>query len=130
VNRIAIDPDNPLVAVAVFGGFNTQTPYAKGHVFRTTDGGKTWQDISYNLPDAPIGAVVIDARPKYAGIYVGGALGMWVLTGDPAGNGAKRWLPYGTGMPYSLVSDIQLNPKTGIMAVATYGRSIWVMEMP
>ncbi len=130
VNRIAVDPANPQVAVAVFGGFDVQTPYAKGHVFRTVDGGRNWQDISYNLPDAPIGTVVIDARPKYAGIYIGGSLGVWVLAGDPASDGAQQWVPYGTGMPYTLVSDLQLNTKTGIMAAATYGRSIWVMEMP
>jgi photosystem II stability/assembly factor-like uncharacterized protein len=125
VNRIAVDPKNPQVAVAVFGSFNVVTPRKRGHVFRTTDGGKTWKDISYNLPDAPVGAVVVDTRPKYAGIYIGGSLGMWVLR-----DGSQQWLPYGTGMPYSLVSDIQLNTKTGIMAVSTYGRSIWVMEMP
>ncbi|HEY3290821.1 MAG TPA: hypothetical protein VGK87_11890, partial [Anaerolineae bacterium] len=130
VNHIAVDPANPLVAVAVFGGFDAQTPYAKGHVFRTVDGGKNWQDISFNLPDAPIGTVVIDARSKYAGIYIGGSLGVWVLSGDPTTDSARQWVPYGTGMPYTLVSDLQLNTKTGIMAAATYGRSIWVMEMP
>jgi hypothetical protein len=95
-----------------------------------TDGGQTWQDLSLNLPDAPVGAVVIDARPKYAGIYIGGSLGVWVLTGDPANSSATQWLPYGSGMPYALVTDLQLNPKTGILAAATYGRSIWVTEMP
>jgi photosystem II stability/assembly factor-like uncharacterized protein len=130
VNRIAIDPTNPQVVVVVYGGFNAQTPTGPGHVFRTTDGGRTWQDLSLNLPDAPIGAVVVDVRPKYAGIYIGGALGVWVLAGDPAKPGAKQWLPYGSGMPYTLVSDLQLNTKTGVMAAATYGRSIWVMEMP
>jgi len=130
VNHIVVDPTNPQVAVAVFGGFDAQTPYAKGHVFRTIDGGKNWQDISHNLPDAPIGAIVIDARTKYAGIYIGGSLGVWVLSGDPAADASKLWAPYGTGMPYTLVSDLQLNTKTGIMAAATYGRSIWTMEMP
>jgi photosystem II stability/assembly factor-like uncharacterized protein len=130
VNRIAVDPADPQVAVAVFGGFSSQTPTGPGHVFRTTDGGQTWQDLSLNLPDAPVGAVVIDTRPKYAGIYIGGALGVWVLAGDPAAQGVQQWLPYGSGMPYALVTDLQLNPKTGIMAAATYGRSVWVMEMP
>ncbi len=130
VNRIVVDPSDPQVAVAVFGGFDAQTPYAKGHVFRTTDGGKTWQNISKNLPDAPIGAIAIDARAKYAGIYIGGSLGVWVLAGNPAQDSDAQWAPYGTNMPYTLVSDIELNTKTGIMAVATYGRSVWTMEMP
>jgi hypothetical protein len=56
---------------------------------------------------------------------VGGALGVWVLQ-----EGSDNWLPYGTGMPFALVSSLQLNPDTGVMAAATYGRSVWVMDMP
>ncbi len=125
VTRIAVDPTDAQTAYAVFGGFDAQTPDATGHVFRTTDGGKSWEDLSKNLPDAPLSSVVVDARDQYKGVYVGGALGVWALQ-----DGADQWLPYGTGMPFSLVSDLELNPNTGIMAAATYGRSVWVMEMP
>ncbi|MCL5995912.1 MAG: hypothetical protein M1546_07635, partial [Chloroflexi bacterium] len=125
VNRIAVDPNDATIAYAIFGGFNRVTPEKPGHVFRTTDAGQTWEDISYNLPDAPLGAAVVDVRPQYNGVYVGGSLGVWVLQ-----KGSKQWLPYGTGMPYSLITDIELNTQTGIMAVATYGRSIWVIDMP
>ena len=127
VTRIAVDPTDPQLAYAVFGGFELQTPGEPGHVFRTADGGQSWDDISLNLPDAPLSAVVVDVRDQYKGVYVGGALGVWVL---PAEGGADEWLPYGTGMPFSLVSDLELNPETGIMAAATYGRSVWVVEMP
>lgn len=125
VNRIAVDPTDPDVAYAAFGGFVVQTPDNPGHVFRTTDGGESWEDITFNLPDAPLSAAVVDARPDYAGVYVGGALGVWVLQ-----EGSAEWLPYGTGMPFSLVKDLELNPETGIMAAATYGRSVWIMDMP
>jgi hypothetical protein len=67
----------------------------------------------------------MDVRPDYAGLYVGGALGVWFLA-----DGSDEWAPYGTGMPFSLVSDLELNPDTGVMAAATFGRSVWVMEMP
>jgi photosystem II stability/assembly factor-like uncharacterized protein len=125
VNRIMVDPSDARIAYAVYGGFNVQTPGKPGHIFRTADAGKTWQDISHNLPDAPLGAGVVDTRANYAGVYVGGSLGVWVLKA-----GAKQWLPYGTNMPYALITDLELNPKTGIMAAATYGRSIWVIDMP
>jgi len=125
VNRLAVDPDDPQTAYAVFGGFVLQTPDAPGHVFRTTDGGENWEDITLNLPDSPLSSVVVDGRSQHAGVYIGGALGVWVLQKD-----AEQWLPYGTGMPFSLVSDLQLNPETGLMAAATYGRSVWTIEMP
>ncbi|HLE30145.1 MAG TPA: hypothetical protein VI793_18620 [Anaerolineales bacterium] len=125
VTHIAVDPDDPQTAYAAFGGFDVQTPDAPGHVFVTSDGGANWDDITLNLPDAPLSSAVVDVRPDYAGVYVGGALGVWVLQ-----EGADEWLPFGTGMPFTIVSDLELNPETGILAAATYGRSVWVMEMP
>ena len=125
LNRLAVDPNDPKTVYAAFGGFDVQTPNTKGHVFVSHDGGASWQDISGNLPDAPLSSVVVDARDKYAGVYVGGALGVWVLQKD-----TQQWLPYGTGMPFTLVTSLKLNPVTGVMAAATYGHSVWVLDMP
>lgn len=125
VTRIAVDPNDSNIAYATFSGFGRETPDRPGLVFRTTDGGQSWEDLTLNLPDAPLHAVVVDVRPDYAGVYVGGALGVWVLQ-----EGSDEWHPYGTAMPYSIVSDLELNPNTGIMAAATYGRSVWIIEMP
>ncbi|HLF26595.1 MAG TPA: hypothetical protein VJG32_09670 [Anaerolineae bacterium] len=125
VTRVAVDPDDAAIAYAVFGGFELQTPGQPGHVFRTTDAGESWEDITSNLPDAPLSSVVVDTRPDYAGVYVGGALGVWVLP-----DGSEAWQPYGAGMPFALVSDLELNPETGVIVAATYGRSVWMMPMP
>jgi photosystem II stability/assembly factor-like uncharacterized protein len=125
VNRLAVDPNDPTTVYAVFGGFNVQTPDTPGHVFVSHNGGGSWEDTSLNLPDAPLSSVVVDVRDKYAGVYVGGALGVWVLQ-----NGGQQWLPYGNGMPFTLVTSLKLNPATGVMAAATYGHSAWVIDMP
>lgn len=125
INRIAVSPDDPQMVYLAFGGFNVQTPDTPGHVFMTTDGGGSWEDISFDLPDAPLAGIAVDVRADYAGVYVGGALGVWVLQ-----DGSQEWLPYGTGMPFALVSSLQLNPNTGVMAASTYGRSIWIIDMP
>jgi photosystem II stability/assembly factor-like uncharacterized protein len=125
LNRLAVDPSDPKVIYAAFGGFNVQTPDTPGHVFASQDGGGSWTDITYNLPDAPLSSVVVDTRDKYAGVYVGGALGVWVLQKD-----SQQWLPYGNGMPFTLVTSLKLNPTTVVMAAATYGHSAWVIDMP
>ena len=52
---------------AVFGGFVYR------HVYRSTNGGANWQDISGNLPDIPHQTVCID--PQFPqNIYVGNDL--------------------------------------------------------
>jgi photosystem II stability/assembly factor-like uncharacterized protein len=123
VNRIAVDPTDSQVAYVVFGGFEHDT-VEKGHVFETTDGGTTWKNITGNLPDAPLNGVVIDVRADYAGVYVGGAAGVWVRRAN-----ASSWQLFGTGLPYVIVTDLELNPETGILAAATWGRSVWVMRL-
>ena len=86
---------------------------------------QSWEDISGNLPDAPLTSIVVDNRPAYAGGYVGGSLGVWVLQA-----GSDEWLPFGTGMPFAIVTDLELNRDTGVMVAATWGRSTWLMDMP
>ncbi|HEY4687797.1 MAG TPA: hypothetical protein VIK33_00675 [Anaerolineae bacterium] len=125
VTRVAVDPADALTAYVVFGGFSLQTPDTPGHVFRTTDGGESWEGITLNLPDAPLSAAVVDARPDTSGVYVGGSLGVWALL-----DGSEEWQPFGSGMPFTLVSDLELNPETGVMVAGTYGRSIWMMQLP
>jgi photosystem II stability/assembly factor-like uncharacterized protein len=122
---VAADLDEANTAYVVFGGFDVQTPDTPGRVFRTTDGGQSWEDISGNLPDAPLTSIVVDNRPAYAGVYVGGSLGAWVLQA-----GSDEWLPFGTGMPFAIVTDLELNRDTGVMVAATWGRSTWLMDMP
>src|SRR5205085_9421382 len=66
---IAVDPTDKAAAVVTFGGFTSlpQTSRTK-HIFRTTNGGVNWTDISgtdggnaqTNLPDLPTLSVVID----------------------------------------------------------------------
>ncbi len=50
-----IDPANSAHVVVTFGGFSRHwIPNAGvGHVFVTLNGGKTWTNVSGNLPDAP-----------------------------------------------------------------------------
>ncbi len=125
IARLAVARDDPQTVYAAYGGFSAQTPQTPGHVFWTQDGGAHWDDLTLNLPDAPLSSLALDVRPAYAGVYIGGALGVWVLQA-----GAQEWLPFGSGMPFALVTDLKLNPQTGVMAAATFGRSVWVMSLP
>src|SRR5439155_19091789 len=79
---IAIDPTDTNTAVIVFDGFSSINPANRtAHVFRTTDGGANWTDISGtdgaanpddNLPDLPMHSVVIDPTGAPHPIIVAG----------------------------------------------------------
>jgi hypothetical protein len=60
ITRIVVDPGNAATAYVSVSGFANGDPAA--HVFRTTNAGAAWQDISGNLPNAPVNGLVLDPR--------------------------------------------------------------------
>jgi hypothetical protein len=123
VTRVAVDPGNDAIAYATFSGFRVDQPLA--HVFRTTDHGATWSDISGDLPDAPVNAIAIDPR-RSSTLYVGSDVGAFVSQDLGA-----SWAPLGVGLPDAVVSDIKILPgPPATLYAATYGRSIYSIELP
>ncbi len=123
VTEVAIQDANTLYVG--YGGFAANTPGAPGHVYKTTNGGQSWMDVSHSgaangLPDLPVLAMVLD--PAAAGtVYVGTDLGVYRTV-----DGGGTWAPFNTGLPRVAVFDLALqsyaNGKRYLVA-ATHGRS-------
>jgi hypothetical protein len=123
VTKVAVDPTNDAIAYATFSGFRVDQPLA--HVFRTADHGATWSDISGDLPDAPVNAIVVDPRQSST-LYVGSDVGAFLSTDLGA-----SWAPLGTGLPEAPVADLKFLPgPPAMLYAATYGRSIHSIELP
>lgn len=122
VSDIAVDRSNDQVAFVAFNGFNKATPSRPGHVFKTTDGGQHWQDISSNLPDAPVNSLQLDASYPDT-IYAGTDVGLFVTY-----NGGKSWQVLGSGFPTTEVGQINLDPANRNLQVGSYGRGAWTMH--
>lgn len=123
VADIAVQHNDARTAYVVFNGFNTRTPAAAGHVFRTADGGGSWRDISANLPDVPALAIVLD-RDVPGALYIGTDVGVF-RTLDDGGS----WQPFSTGLPNVAVVDLALNPDTDTLVAGTHGRSVWRIQL-
>ena len=115
-----MDPRDADVAYATFSGYRWAEEAA--HAFATTDGGQPWQDISGNLPNAPVKDVVIDAAQET--VYVASDVGVFYLK-----NGFKNWKPVGTGLPLARIHDLRLHAPSGTLFAATHGRSIWKVSL-
>ncbi|WP_211588773.1 WD40/YVTN/BNR-like repeat-containing protein [Allorhizocola rhizosphaerae] len=121
ISGFGVDPANPSRVFVAVNGFSrrfTEGPgVGFGHVFESTDMGATWTDVSANLPDVPAGSVKV---------LPGGAL---VLGTDlatfyrPAG--ATQWQVLGSGLPTTVVMDVEHSPADNAVYVATHGRGIW-----
>lgn len=87
-----------------------------GHVFKSTDGGDTWIDVSGNIPDVPLNSIKVLAS---GALVVGSDLA--VLYSD---DGGATWSRLGVGLPVTVAIDVEVGPD-GYLYAATHGRGIW-----
>lgn len=111
IGGVRIDPTNPDIAyVAAIG--NAFTTNAERGVFRTRDGGKTWDKVLY-LSDST-GAADIELQPGnprviYAGMWHGVRKPWAILSGAREGgiykssDGGDHWTKLANGLPSDLI---------------------------
>jgi hypothetical protein len=122
---ITIDQRNPARAWVVFNGYSRRwiPGGGVGHVFETDNGGRSWTDISGNLPDIASDALVA-VHGQLALATDGGAYTA------PAGQGSRtRWQRLGTGLPNASLNNITTGPD-GYLYAATHGRGVWRIPFP
>jgi len=121
ITRVAIDPSNENIAYVTYNGLKWRDP--QPHVFRTSNKGQTWTDISNNLPDAPINAFAVDPqRPNV--LLVGSDVGCYVSS-----NTGQSWQFAGSGLPMVSVYDMKIHPTAYYLVIGTHGRSMYKISM-
>ena len=104
-------------AYVAYAGFYT------AHIFKTTDYGQSWTDISNGLPDIPVNALAIHPTNERV-IYAGTDIGVFITV-----DGGATWASYNNGLPRSEVRDMEVNEKSGSVWIATHGRSMWDIDL-
>ena len=105
INKLVIDPSNPsiLYAVGVQGG-----------VFKTTDGGKSWNSITVGLKISTIYAFAITPSNS-AILYAGGDSGI-----SKSINGGMSWSAVNIGLPVgSYITSLAVNPSNPAIVYAS-----------
>jgi len=93
------------------------------HVYVTRDYGAHWADISRGLPlEMEARAVRIDPRNPQV-VYVGLANGVW-----GSFDGGAHWRNLSLDMPAVEVRDIQVQPDSDDLLVATHGRAMYILD--
>jgi photosystem II stability/assembly factor-like uncharacterized protein len=91
------------------------------YIFRTHDGGKTWQPISTGLPsDAPVNAVREDPQRKGM-LFAATEKSVWVSWDD-----GDHWASLQINLPHTSMRDLWIQDAD--LIVATHGRSIWILD--
>jgi hypothetical protein len=105
------------------------------HLYRSTDGGARWTNISSNLPNAPANSVVVDPNDANT-LYVALDTGVYVTTQVTTCDSANCWSIYGTGLPNAPIVELAAaaamptgDGRAGELRAATYGRGLWQIPL-
>jgi len=111
--------------------FDDETAYAsvsrfriddlRPYIYRTHDGGKSWQKITIGLPDdAPVNTVRADPVRKGL-LFAGTETSVWVSFDD-----GDHWQSLQLNLPHTSMRDLWIHD--GDLIVATHGRSFWILD--
>jgi len=95
------------------------TPY----VFKTTDFGQTWINITSNLPDGHVVRVVRQDLRNPDLLFAGTEFGLFVSIDD-----GESWSKFMNGMPTVPVYDLVIHPRDNDLVAGTHGRSIFILD--
>lgn len=92
------------------------------YIYKSTDYGKTWADISGNMPGGPVNVIREDPKNKDV-LYVGTDLGVYVTI-----DGGKKWHVLANSLPICFVWDLIIHPRDNALVIATNGRGMYVID--
>ncbi len=91
------------------------------YIYRTRDGGVTWESIAAGLPDgSPVDTVREDPLRKGL-LFAGTETAVWVSFDD-----GDHWQSLEFNLPHTSMRDLLINDND--LIVATHGRSFWILD--
>jgi photosystem II stability/assembly factor-like uncharacterized protein len=119
ITRVQIDPRDATkkTAYVTYSGFRSGDG---GSIFRTTDGGANWTDITGDLPAAPLN----DVNVVGDALVVASDVGVYLSR-----DGGERWRRLGDGLPLAPVHELRHHAPTDALYAATFGRSMWKVDL-
>ena len=115
---IAIHPTDPNTLFAVL-----QNYVAGNKVYKSTDGGASWTNISGSLPNLPANSIVFQ-EDQNEGIYVGMDVGLYYKD-----NTLSDWVLYNDGLPNVEITELEIQYDEGKLYASTYGRGVWSSDL-
>jgi hypothetical protein len=126
ITSVRMDPANPRTVYVTLGGYSTHwvppgaifdESVGVGHVFKSTDAGNTFVDVSGNLPDTPADWVVV----RGANLIVGTDIGVFISSSLDGGT----WQVLGNLPAFTTVAMTFAPNDPNLLYAATFGRGIW-----
>jgi hypothetical protein len=95
----------------------------KPYVFKTTDYGKTWTNVTGDLPVlGNVNSIRQDPVNKNL-LYAPTELGFFVSLND-----GKNWHKFMPNLPTGRTDEVLVHPRENDLILATHSRSVWIMD--
>ncbi|NOX18544.1 MAG: T9SS type A sorting domain-containing protein [Chlorobi bacterium] len=119
VRGITVNLNNKNEIFVCYGGYNSDGATGK-HIYRSGDGGTTWEDISVSLPNAPVHSIAVDRNNDNI-LYAGSEIGVF-----QSNDKGVAWIRKGEGMPdYVPVNQLFVAQNSNVLYAATHGRGVF-----
>ena len=89
------------------------------YIYVSNDYGKTWKNISNNIPTSPVNVIREDSENPNL-LYVGTDNGAYASF-----NQGKEWSPFQKGLPNVAIHDLVIQPTAEHLILGTHGRSLY-----
>ncbi|MEM6704668.1 MAG: glycosyl hydrolase [Acidobacteriota bacterium] len=121
INALEISPHDPATAYAAVTRykFNDMTPLA----YRTTDYGKSWEQIAKGIPDGAWVRVIREDPVRAGLLYMGTELGAYISF-----DAAATWQPLALNMPVTAITDLVVQREHNDLVASTSGRAFWILD--
>ena len=121
VSRVLASQHDADVAYVAFDGH--QDDDFRPLLYRTGDGGRTWQSISRSIPDGLVINSLAEHPDSPAVLLVGTEFGLGVTY-----DGGRSWKRPGGNLPTVPVDDIVVHPRTRDIVLGTHGRGLIILD--
>ena len=126
VSSVTIDPKDPHTVYATVQGYSRRWTYdparlAPGVVFKSTDAGETFTNITGNLPRT-FGA---DLEVQGGRLILATDVGVFATASDTS----TEWVPFGKGLPAVPALDLSTDPQGKTLLLATHGRGLYTLRL-
>ena len=102
---------------------NWQRGDYKPYVVRSADRGRTWTNITGNLPDRHDVWSLVQDHLNGDLLFAGTEFGLYVTV-----DGGRNWVELTGGMPPAQVRDMTVQRRENDLVVATFGRGFFVLD--
>ena len=116
-----IDPSEHDAGTAYVAATRYKVDDTNPYLFKTTDYGKTWTTITSGIPEDDFTRVIREDKQQKGLLYAGTETGIYVSFDD-----GGSWQRMGGNFPVAPVYDLIV--KGDSLAVATHGRSFWMLD--